>query len=302
MSLKNKIATSNSILTVPLKYFFYKYKNKYYEANELIESAKIDDDIITLTLKDGTILKDLASDKPAEIQFTDRIKYGCTKKMDKILDVNRFFFIYEIISELFVNTVHYKYFDIKEGDIVVDAGANIGGFTVQAAKKVGKNGRVIAFEPNERNMKVLQMNCKANNLNNVIFCNKGLWSKKETLEFFESHRKGEHSLIHNDEQHDKFQLKSTKIEVDTLDNLLKELNIKQVDFLKMDIEGAEFYAMTGATDSILKNENVKIIIEIHLAEGEMTDKKIIPLLNEYKFEILESGSNYRMPVFAKKSK
>ena len=302
MSLKNKIATSNSILTVPLKYFFYKYKNKYYEVNDLIKSSKIENDVITITLKNGLILQDLASEKPAEIQFTDRIKYGNPNKMDKILDVERFFFIYEIISELYVNTVHFKYFDIKEGDIVVDAGANIGGFTLQAAKKVGKNGRVITFEPNERNMKILQMNCKANNFDNVIFCKKGLWSKKETLEFFESHRKGEHSLIHNDEQHDKFNLSSTKIEVDTLDNLLKEMNINKVDFLKMDIEGAEFHAIKGATNSILKQDNIKVLIEIHLADGEMTDKKIIPLLNEYKFEILESGSNYRMPVFAKKSK
>ncbi len=302
MSLKNKIATSNSILTIPLKYFFYKFKNKYYEVDNLIESSKIENDIITIKLKDGTILKDIASDKPAEIQFTDRIKFGCAKKMSKILDVNRFFFIYEIISELFVNTVHFKYFGIDEGDVVVDAGANIGGFTVQAAKKIGKNGRVVAFEPNERNMKVLQMNCQANNLDNVIFCNKGLWSKKETLEFFESHRKGEHSLIHNDEQHDKFNLKSTKIEVDTLDNILNELKIRRVNFLKMDIEGAEYHAMTGSENSILNQNNIKIIIEIHLADGEMTDKKIIPLLNKYNFHILESGSNYRMPVFAKKGK
>ncbi len=300
MSLKNKIATDKSILTVPIKYFFYKFKNKYYDVNSLIKSTEINGDLIKVTLNDGTVLMNYASKIPAEIQFSDRIKYGNASKLNNIIDVDKFFFIYEIISELFVNKIHFKHFGVNEGDIVIDAGANIGGFTIQAAKKAGSKGKVIAFEPNKQNMKILKMNCDVNKLNNVIFIEKGLWSKKDTLEFFESHRPGEHSLIHTDEQHEKFNTSSTKIEVDTIDNILNELKLDKVNFLKMDIEGAEYEALKGAENSLLKQNDIKMIIEIHKADWGMTDTKITPMLKEHLFEILESGSAYRMPIFAKK--
>ena len=300
MNIKNRISTDKTIFTIPIKYFFYKTNNKYYDVNKLIKETSISDNLIKITLYDNTILKYIATGIDAEIQFTDRIKYGNKEKLDKILNVEKFYFIYETISELFVNSFHFKYFDINEGDIVIDAGANIGGFTVQAGKKVGKNGKVIAIEPDPNNMKILKLNCEANNLGNVIFVEKGLWSKKDKLEFYESHRPGEHSLIHTNEQHEKIIKKSKIIDVDTFDNILYDNNIKKVDFVKVDIEGAEYEALLGSLNTLMVYDKIKFVIEIHYCGAETTDKMIIPFLSSKGFKVIESGSSYRMPVFASK--
>ncbi|MEM3406001.1 MAG: FkbM family methyltransferase [Candidatus Pacearchaeota archaeon] len=56
---------------------------------------------------------------------------------------------------------------LKKGDIVIDAGAYIGLFTLYASKKVGKNGLVIAYEPDPENYKNLLENIKLNKCKNV---------------------------------------------------------------------------------------------------------------------------------------
>ncbi|MBU5574844.1 MAG: FkbM family methyltransferase [Candidatus Aenigmarchaeota archaeon] len=62
---------------------------------------------------------------------------------------------------------YFLYNDIKKGDIVIDAGAYIGLFTLYASKKVGKNGLVIAYEPDPENYKNLLENIKLNKCKNV---------------------------------------------------------------------------------------------------------------------------------------
>lgn len=76
-----------------------------------------------------------------------------------------------------------KEYDLKEGDVVIDAGAFPGVFTIYAAKKVGPEGKVIAFEPIPKNFEVLKENVELNRLNNVVLVRKGLWNKEEKAKF-----------------------------------------------------------------------------------------------------------------------
>lgn len=298
MNLRNYIATSDNLFANIIKFFFYKSDNKYYPVNNIIEKSEIlPDGDIRVELKDGTVLLNPPSGEPADIQFTDRIKYGSPQKLNKVISVDKHYFVYEIISELFVNNIHFKYFRPAPGAVVVDAGANIGGFTIQAAKMVGPEGRVISIEPDSLNRKTLRKNIEANKLENVIIVEKGLWSKKDKLKFFSSHRPGEHSLI-EDNAINKGIRKVTELEVDTLDNILEELGIEKAGYVKMDIEGAEAEAIKGC-ENLLKQDGVYWAVE---ADHEFNGKTAYAEVAEYfrDFNNFGQEGNFRGTIYAVK--
>jgi hypothetical protein len=73
-----------------------------------------------------------------------------------------------------------------------------------------------------------------------------------------------------------------EVEVDTLDNILKELEISKVDFVKMDIEGAEIEALKGM-DGVLKGRTELAIAAYHIINRKKTFKTIIPWLEKRGF-------------------
>lgn len=301
MSFKNKIADSHSIFFLPIKIVFYRFFNKYYEVNNLLKSSRIaNDGSIEVELKNGIKLSSPPSKFDADINFTERYKYGDKSKMDKIIDVKKYFFMYEILSELFIYSEYFKYGDLKDGDIVIDAGANIGGFVVQAARKIGKNGKIYAIEPNEDNRNTLERNLKLNNIENCVILSEALWSDKCIKEFFISHRPGEHTLINYDgDPH--FQKKDvTTIYCERLDDIINKYNIENVSYLKMDIEGAEIEALKGATE-FLKNQNPFLLIEaLHEVDGKPAYHEIVPMLKSLNYMLIKDVDNYRGTIFAKK--
>jgi hypothetical protein len=78
--------------------------------------------------------------------------------------------------------------------------------------------------------------------------------------------------------------KSAQVEVDTLDGILAELNVQKVDFIKMNIEGAEIEVLKGAVGT-LKNNSVALAIEAHhLVGGAPTHETVVPWLKEAGFD------------------
>jgi FkbM family methyltransferase len=301
MSFKNKIADSNSIFFLPVKMVFYRLFNKYYKVNDLLKSSEIaSDGSIIVELTSGIKLSSPPSKFPADINFTERYKYGNKSKMNKIIDVEKFFFLYEIISELFIFSEYFAFQELNEGDVVIDAGANIGGFVVQAARKIGKTGKIYAIEPNEENRRTLQKNLELNNIENCEILSDALWSEKCTKEFFISHRPGEHTLIdYEGDAH--FQKKDvTTIHCERLDDLIKKHKIDKVDYLKMDIEGAEIEALKGA-ETFLKSQTPFLLIEaLHEVDGKPAYHKIVTFLESLGYKMLKEVDNYRGTIFAKK--
>lgn len=300
MSYKNKIADSKSPLLTPIKMIYYRLFNKYYQVNDIIAQSSITHDgSLKVSLKNGIILESPPSKIPAEINFTERYNYGTKSKMDKILDVNKYYFLYEILSELFIHSEYFTYFDINEGDTVIDAGANIGGFTVQAAKKVGSKGKVIAIEPDEQNRITLQRNLDNNNLQNVEIIPLALWSEKCTKEFHISKRPGEHTLI--DYDNELFTNKQVvTIHCETIDEIIESNGYDNVSYLKMDIEGAEIEAIKGAT-KFLTTQSPKLLIEaLHEVNGKAAFEQIVPSLKSFGYKLLREVDGYRGTIIAKK--
>lgn len=148
---------------------------------------------------------------------------------------------------------------LQEGDTVVDAGAFTGDYTIYAARKIGKKGRVIAFEPDSRNAMILKRNIAHAKIDNVIIVPKGLWSENTTLEFQGS--AGVRSSLAS-------RSANMSVNVVKLDDELVKIGVTKVDVIKMDIEGAEIEAIKGAVETLKKCNPFVIIASYHQVEGK----------------------------------
>lgn len=129
---------------------------------------------------------------------------------------------------------------IKKGDVVLDIGANIGYYSLLLANLVGEKGQVYAFEPEPANFSILQKNVRLNNYHNIYLEPKAASGVNRVKDLYICEdNKGMHRLYPS-------LCCSGKIAVEAvaLDDYLKE-KINRLDFVKMDIEGAEFMALSG---------------------------------------------------------
>lgn len=144
--------------------------------------------------------------------------------------------------------------EIKTGQTVVDVGANIGYYTLLAARLVGPEGKVYAFEPDPTNFALLQKNVEANGYQNVVLVNKALSNKNgKTKLFINPANRGDHRVYDSGDGRE-----SREIEMVTLDS---HLGKKKVNFIKMDIQGAEPLALEGMKKTIKASKGLKLITE-----------------------------------------
>lgn len=162
-------------------------------------------------------------------------------------DAASFNFMYE---EIFVQEI-YKFTTQSNMPYIIDGGANIGLATLYF-KKLFPNSEIIAFEPDTQIFKTLEKNIKSFGLKNITLMKYGLWNKNETLNFYTEGADG--GTIDQERKN------SGKFESIEVQSLLPYLN-KTVDFLKLDIEGAESVVIKDI-ESHLYNVN-RIFVEYH---------------------------------------
>ncbi len=144
--------------------------------------------------------------------------------------------------------------EIKSGDIVLDIGAHIGYYTLLAAKLVGDNGKVYAFEPDPNNFECLKKNVEQNDYKNVVCVNKAVSDKTGKTELFFSEETDNSQIVNPQDG-----TKSIVVDVISLDDFFDK--DQHVDFIKIDIEGSEGKALDGMLNLIQKNKTVKILSE-----------------------------------------
>lgn len=152
---------------------------------------------------------------------------------------------FSVFYDIFVEREYSNLIDkIQNGDIILDAGANIGMFTVVASILVGDDGLVVSIEPDPKNLDILKKNVVMNNLKNVKIINKALYSSSnEKIPFYSN---GGLSKIVDDDAKDSGTI---LVETITLDDILTEYKISP-NVLKMDIEGGEKFALLGAENTM----------------------------------------------------
>src|SRR5712692_5589889 len=149
---------------------------------------------------------------------------------------------------------------VYNGATVVDIGANIGYYTVQAASLAGPQGRVLAFEPQPLVRGELIANLTLNRLSNVTVLPYALSDRTETVRFCVP-RPGTESMG-SLRFNERFET-DCEIEVDArcLDDVLEAANCKRIDFVKMDAEGAELPIVNGASRLFSSPERPCVVFE-----------------------------------------
>jgi len=221
----------------------------------------------------------------------DEIKYHLDPKDNHFLSVNK---IYEPQVTKTMKEI------IKLGDWVIDIGANIGYYTLLLAKLVGPKGKVISFEPDPTSFKILKKNIKANNFKNIVPENKAIADKNREINFYISKKDTRfHQIFDNPDNK-----KILRIRAITLDQYLKKFS-GRIDFVKIDIEGAEPLALQGMEKTIKKNRNIKIITEYapnHLKLSGYDGGKYLKNLADLNFKFYDLDQIKEKNIYLSKKK
>lgn len=150
---------------------------------------------------------------------------------------------------------------IAKGMVCLDIGANIGYFTLIMARLVGEEGKVFAFEPEPHNFDLLVKNIAINGYHNITPIQKAISNKNGRAELFlDRVNPGSHSLVRPEQNTHTFGGDVIEVETQTLDSFFRDYNGK-IDFVKMDVEGAELTVLEGMGNITNKNKDLAIITE-----------------------------------------
>jgi FkbM family methyltransferase len=159
---------------------------------------------------------------------------------------------------------------VHAGDVVIDAGANIGVFTRKALAAGAQ--LVVAIEPGPENVECLRRTFAAEiAAHRVIVYPKGIWDKDDVLKL---------GVDAKDSARDSFvrpveNASYIEVPLTTVDKLAAELNLPRVDFIKMDIEGAEQRAIAGARQTIAKYRPRMALCIYHLVDDPVKIPRLV---------------------------
>jgi FkbM family methyltransferase len=171
---------------------------------------------------------------------------------------------------------------IKKDWVCIDIGANIGYYTCLLAKMCPL-GKIYAFEPSDIDFSLLSLNIYLNNFKNVHLNNLAIGNKNGFNNFNITIDSGLSSL--KDTKRGKVD-KVKKVKIQTLDSYVLENQIDRVDFIKIDVEGAEMLILKGSRYCLEKLKPNIIQIEIcikNLKAYKISGFSIINLLKKHNF-------------------
>jgi FkbM family methyltransferase len=178
-------------------------------------------------------------------------------------------------------------FTLKKGDIVVDLGAHIGVFTIFASKR---GAFVYSFEPMPENFRLLKENIRLNRLNNKV----------KAFQLAISSKKGFSSLYIWDLGLSSLNFQSGKsltVETVRLEDILDLIESDRIDFLKVDVEGAEWNIFKVAKRSLTKIK--KIAMECHSAKNALRLKRLFKA-SGFQVQISPGGHPTLAYIYAKR--
>lgn len=162
-----------------------------------------------------------------------------------------------IVSPLYEASV-MKQLKVKPKETFLDVGANIGKYSFQIACKV-REGLVISVEAHPKNYQALKKGIELNGFRNVIPVNIAAWKENCVMKLYVGKRAGVHTLKED------LGFGHISINAETLDSVLKRLNVVSVDWIKIDVEGASLEVLEGLTENLKSYPN--LIVEVFDSEG-----------------------------------
>jgi FkbM family methyltransferase len=183
------------------------------------------------------------------------------KKLDRttknVLDQECFQVAFDTVESYYSERINQqRYYDVSDGDFVVEVGSYCGYYTIKLAHDVGTDGVVVAIEADDNNYRLLRKNINENNIDNIVPVQQAVSETSTTDKFYYTTSQGNslnRDIIENVESPvigD--ELDSTTIQTDTLDSILSSVNIsnESVDFAILTVNGAEMNVLRGMENTL----------------------------------------------------
>ena len=216
-----------------------------------------------------------------------------------------------VVREIFFKKVYNPvYLPIEQDDVVVDIGANNGVFTLFASSKT--RGAIYSIEPSPRNIEILRRNIAINGLHNVTVHECAVSGTVGSAKLFLNSADGQQNMLSEHVLPDRIKQYTDRpdlnhiltytdeaasfIEVPTttLPAIMDNNHLEQIDFLKLDCEGAESSLLRSTPDEYLKRVK-KIAMEFHDHLSDINHKELQTILRSAGFHTKLKWDN-RSPV------
>lgn len=191
------------------------------------------------------------------------------------------------LKEIFVEDIYDQ--QLPENAYILDCGAHIG-LSVIYLKSICPSAHIVCFEPDNGNYDLLQKNIASHGLKNIEARNEAVWNENTSLHFIQEGNMG--SKIGESPNANTVTVKATR---------LKDFLNKKVDFLKLDIEGAEYKVLKDVAENLGYVD--KMFIEYHGTFSQ--NKELLEILESisgagFKFYIKEAAAVFEQPFLPKK--
>jgi FkbM family methyltransferase len=180
----------------------------------------------------------------------------------------------------------------QPGDVIIDVGAGIGSDTVVFSRAVGEGGRVLSIEAHPETFTLLEKTAQWNGLTNVTLCRSAVVDKARPV-FVEDREDHEVNTVSLEWRPGR---RTEAAEGTTLDDLCQRHGVHGVNFLKMNIEGAEVLALEGMKQMITRTDAVCIACHDFLGHERAelrTRDLVISFLKAYGFAIVTRDEDRR---------
>lgn len=153
---------------------------------------------------------------------------------------------------------------LKSDDCFWDVGTSLGLYSLYISKQLGKDGRVISYEPELRSNARLKENIQLNNANNIQVVPLALGKEKDSFELALANEasEGNHQIIYKNETTD---LQTQTVQVVKGESLTISNELPSPNIMKIDVEGQEESVLNGCDSLIRRAECHTIIIEVHFS-------------------------------------
>jgi len=236
-----------SLIIRNIKWLFIKAKSKNNQVIKEIKGSKM----VLLTNKKGLDVRDDSIFK--QLALDGQREFEATKVIENI---------------------------IKPGYKIFELGANIGYYALLESRLVGQGGKIFAVEPEQTNFQLLNKNIELNSVSNIETHNFAISDQSGEIPFYITENSNLHSMIKP--KHGSYQ--TVLVKTQSVDTFLADKG--QIDFIRMDIEGYEYYALKGMNNTLANNPNLHLFIELHsnLLQSDQSIE-ILRKLQSHNFEI-----------------
>ncbi|ESA38761.1 family methyltransferase [Leptolyngbya sp. Heron Island J] len=213
--------------------------------------------------------------KPVDIEIIPKFKIRCYPNG------------YSAASVLYCGLYDYNEMNfllryLRPEDSFLDIGANVGIYSILAASRISL-GKVFSFEPLPKNIDRLKENCKLNKFDHIEIHSVAISDIQGEIALNLAEGDSMPFITSSPEEN------SITVPTDTLDNIFRGRELKQLTLAKIDIEGAEFLAFKGARSLLEKHLPYVWILEINntIKNFNHTEEDVVSLLNSFGYHLYD---------------